>query len=161
MERLGHDILIGIFASFLRFFQHQYNKVGNTKLVIKSPQEKTTAGFTIFCPDLPGGSLAVLENNNIFTTGWFGNLPWYYSVAKIKKVDNFKLYTWALKKDTKHIVFYQPHSLTINLGLCPIRGGIHEGFFGIQEYPPAKQVIILLGGSSHLSHLEGVPQPDP
>ena len=105
--------------AFLHGFAISQGGPFQAKASQKSPQEKTTAGFTICCPDLPGDSFAVLENNKIFTTRWFGHLPWYYSVAKIKKkIHNFKLYTWALKKDTKTSCLINL-TITIPLGCCP------------------------------------------
>ena len=69
-------VMISWYA-FLHGFAISQGGQHQAKASQKSPQEKTPAGFTICCPDLPGGSFASLENNNIFTL-WssdMGNRP--------------------------------------------------------------------------------------
>ena len=74
-----------------------------------------------------------------------------------KKIHNFKLYTWALKKDTKTSCLINL-TITIPLGCCPwsLVASMKVSLES-RNIPLLNASIILLGESSHSSHLEGVP----
>ena len=92
------------FCIIFAIFQHQYNKVGNTKLVTKYHKitsRENNGWFHLFCPDLPAGSFAVLENNNkVFTTygGFYcGKFTLVGFRGKNQQNRQFQA-TWDLKK---------------------------------------------------------------